>query len=205
MDTGTRAFYERYATSLAAQQEAGQSAMSRRFAAAGVAGARVLDVGCGSGRNLAALQSMGADAWGVEPNAAMRACALERHPRLAGRIADAALPALGQPFGGAFDVVVCSAVLMHVTAAQLPTALQALVDVLAPDGRLLLAVPALAEGQLVDGRDGDDRLFVNHPPALIAALLAARGAELVERWLVTVGTPPTETLWTTLLLRRITP
>jgi SAM-dependent methyltransferase len=204
MDAGTRAFYERYAASFAAQDEAAHSAMSRRFAVAGVVGARVLDVGCGSGRDVAVLQAMGADAYGVEPNAAMRACALERHPRLAGRIADAALPALGQPFGGEFDVVACSAVLMHLTAAQLPTALQALVDVLAPGGRLLIAVPALDEGQLSDGRDRDDRLFTSHDPQTLVALLAERGVELVERWEMTVGAPPAETLWTTLLTRRKT-
>ncbi len=200
MDAGTRAFYERYAATLDAQGEAALSAMSRRFAAADVAGARVLDVGCGSGRDVAVLLAMGADAYAVEPNAAMRERALQNHPQLAGRVADAALPRLGRPFGGEFDVVVCSAVLMHLTPAQLPQALQALADVLVPGGRLLVAVPALDAARLRDGRDREDRLFTSHAPRTLVALLAEHGIAPVDRSALTVD----ETHWTTLLLQRST-
>jgi len=129
---GTTAFYDRWAVD---GEEAARSAMSRHFESAFAPGARVLDVGCGKGRDVVALLDMGFDAYGVEPNEAMRSRAIQRDPRVPGRVADAALPALGQPFGGGFDAVACSAVLMHLPAPALPASLAALTAVLKSRGR----------------------------------------------------------------------
>ncbi|OIQ85877.1 hypothetical protein GALL_322700 [mine drainage metagenome] len=49
----------------------------------------MLDVGCGSGRDLARLRALGYDACGVEPVDALRVEALRRYPELEGRIAAA--------------------------------------------------------------------------------------------------------------------
>jgi SAM-dependent methyltransferase len=197
MDDRTRAFYAHYANDLAG--EAARSAMSRHFEAAFAPGTRILDVGCGSGRDLAALHAMGFDAWAVEPSAAMRAVAASRHPALAGRVVDAALPRLGEPFGGAFDGVVCSAVLMHLRADELAAALRALRAVLAPRGRLLLSVPALGDDQLRDGRDRDGRLFTSHAPESLQSQLLAIGLDCLDRWELVAGTGASATRWTTLL------
>jgi SAM-dependent methyltransferase len=194
---GTRAFYDAWA---ADGPEADRSAVSRQFEAAFAAGARVLDVGCGKGRDVVALLDMGFDAWGVEPNDAMRARALARDPRVAGRIAAAALPDLGQPFGGGFDAVVCCAVLMHVAPADLPGALEALVSVLRPAGRLLLALPEMRADLLAGGCDPDGRQFANHPPERVESLLAAQGLALLR--CDEIATSSTDTRWRTLLFER---
>ena len=65
---GTTAFYDQWA---ATGEEAPRSAMSRRFEAAFAPGSRVLDVGCGKGRDVVALLDMSFDAYGVEPNDAI--------------------------------------------------------------------------------------------------------------------------------------
>jgi SAM-dependent methyltransferase len=98
-DTRTSAFYVNWA---AHGEEADRSAISQHFESAFAPGARVLDVGRGKGRDVVALLDMGFDAYGIEPNDAMRARATERHPRLASRVAAASLPDIGQPFGGGF-------------------------------------------------------------------------------------------------------
>jgi SAM-dependent methyltransferase len=55
-------------------------------------GARVLDIGCGNGRDLAAFAAEGYEVTGVEPVAAFRAAAERDFPELRGRIRDGALP-----------------------------------------------------------------------------------------------------------------
>lgn len=191
---GTTAFYDAWAVD---GPEADRSAISRQFEAAFPPGARVLDVGCGKGRDVVALLDMGFDAYGVEPNDAMRARALARDPRVAGRIAAATLPTLGQPFGGGFDAVLCSAVLMHVAADGLPATLAALAAVLRRGGRLLMALPQMQAHLLVDGHDPDGRQFDNHPPERVASLLAAHGLALLR--CDEIATSSTDTRWRVLL------
>jgi len=194
---GTTAFYDDWA---AHGQEAARSAVSRHFEAAFAPGARALDVGCGTGRDVVALLDMGFDAHGVEPNDAMRARATERDPRLARRVAAATLPGIGLPFGGGFDSVICSAVLMHVAPADLPDTFDALSAVLKPHGRMLLALPQMRADWLVDGRDPDGRQFANHSPEHIESLLAERGFALLR--LDEIGTASTDTQWHVLLFER---
>ena len=174
---GTNAFYDDWAVT---GVEAPRSAMSRHFESTFAPGVRLLDVGCGMGRDVAVLREMGFDAYGVEPHGAMRAQAIGRHPTLAGRIADARLPDLGQPFGGDFDGVLCSAVLMHVAPDALPAALAGLVGVLKPTARVLMAVPEMQADLLVDGHDRDGRAFANHAPGHIDSLMAALGFATVQ-------------------------
>ena len=98
-------------------------------------GERVLDLGCGAGRFLAALRDAGADAVGVE----LAEHALERAAR---NVPGADLRRFdgGIPLGhGEVDLVWCSEVLEHV-----PDTIGLLTEirrVLRPTGRLLLTVP----------------------------------------------------------------
>jgi SAM-dependent methyltransferase len=100
-------------------------------------GQRVLDLGCGAGRFVAALNEAGAEAVGVELAEAALERARHNAPgadlRLLG--ADGSLP-LGH---GEVDLVWCSEVLEHVpgTAALLTEVRR----VLKPRGRLLVTVP----------------------------------------------------------------
>ena len=194
---GTTAFYDDWAVN---GQEAARGAVSRHFEAAFAPGGRVLDVGCGKGRDVVALLDMGFDAFGVEPHDAMRAAALARDPRVAGRLAAATLPDIGRPFGGGFDGIVCSAVLMHLAAADLAPTFDAMAALLRPGGRLLLAVPEMRPDLLVDGRDPDGRQFANHAPGQLQALLAVRGLESLS--CEDIAASSTDTCWRVLLFER---
>jgi SAM-dependent methyltransferase len=100
-------------------------------------GERVLDLGCGSGRFVAALRDAGADPVGVE----IAEAALER----ARAVAPGADLRLLEPDGsiplehGSVDLVWCSEVLEHV--ADGVELLREVRRVLRPDGRLLVTVP----------------------------------------------------------------
>lgn len=180
MDERTAGFYRHYVNGGGIAVEAPRSAMSAYFAAAFPPGGRILDVGAGSGRDLAALLDDGFDAWGLEPNEDMRAFAVRARPALADRLRDGALPVHGLPFGGRFDGIVCSAVLMHVPATVLPDALASVRDVLVPGGRVLMSMPWMRPESIRAGRDADGRLFENHPSAAVVDAMAKLGFVRVD-------------------------
>ena len=184
MDASTIACYDREAVGISARHRSRDPELwRRRFLAAFPQGGRILDVGCGSGRDLALLLELGFEALGTEPSAGMRVAAMKAYPRLAGRILDFGLP-LPKPadFGGAFDGIVCSAVLMHVPAPELSAALTSLRRALRPGGRLWVTIPGPRPGLDAEGRDDGGRLFRDVPNAMLLDLCAAAGLRRVDDW-----------------------
>ncbi len=99
-------------------------------------GGRVLEVGCGTGHNLAMLGSFGSvDA--VELDSAARSVAEKRFGK---SVIDARLPGLDGLESGAYDLVAALDVVEHVEDDR--GALQGLARCLAPRGRILVTVPA---------------------------------------------------------------
>lgn len=104
--------------------------------------AMVLDVGAGSGRDAAWLASRGLDVVAVEPSAAMRSEGqrLHRSPRI--RWIDDCLPGLDKVLrlGLSFDVILLSAVWMHVPPQDRVRAFRKLVTLLKPGGAIALTL-----------------------------------------------------------------
>ena len=200
MDLQTIAFYENQAQTIAARYEAVKSPVECYFAMAFPPGSRVLDVGCGSGRDAARLLDHGYEAFGIEPSSSLRAAALAAHPGLAGRIGHGALPDICQDFGGEFDGVLCSAVLMHVPDAELLDAALALRKLLKPHGRLLLSLPASRGEALVSDRDNSGRLFSPYTAEAITLIFERLGFQPIGRWQSDDHLGREGTSWYTLLL-----
>jgi SAM-dependent methyltransferase len=179
-DQATAQFYESYVEQDAIRAEAPHSAISRYFDLAFKAGDKVLDIGSGSGRDLAVLIGKGVDAYGIEPNDAMRTFALKKHPQLADRVRPGSLPMIGMPFGGNFDGVVCSAVLMPIPEEQFLKSWESIRQVLKPNGKVLFSLPAMRPDLLMGDRDEEGRFFRNHSPGLVGAVLASLGFSRVD-------------------------
>ena len=199
MDDLTAAFYESHAVAVAQRYEAVESPAERQFPIAFVEGTRVLDLGCGSGRDLARLVANGYLAFGVEPSGGLRAAAIANHPELAGKIVDGMLPDIGKPFGGDFDGILCSAVLMHVPDSQLFDAALNIRALLKQHGRLLISLPLSRGESLVNHRDADGRLFTPCAPEEITLLFERLGFQLIGRWDSSDVLARAGTSWFTLL------
>jgi SAM-dependent methyltransferase len=112
---------------------------------------RVLDIGAGTGRDAAGLCGLGHSVTAVEPTPEMRAHGQRLHGHLPIRWVDDSLPDLARvhAFGERYDVVMLTAVWMHLDAAQRERAMGRVVGLLQPAAVLSLS---LRHGPVPAGR-----------------------------------------------------
>jgi SAM-dependent methyltransferase len=182
MDSATLRYYSNHAQAVAKRYEDVPSPLASRFATVFSPGERILDIGCGSGRDMAELQRQGFDAYGVDATPEFVNLAQKTHPTLAGRIQEGALPDLGLPFNGEFDGVLCSAVLMHIDTADLLNAALSIKNCLKVNGRLLISVPTHRPDADEQERDAHGRLFKTYSPGHLRLIFERLGFTLIDRW-----------------------
>ncbi len=112
--------------------------------------ARVLDIGAGTGRDAAALSRQGHAVTAVEPTPELRAYGQARHPPTI-RWIDDMLPQLAKvcALQERFDLILLTAVWMHLDSAQQRRAMQLLATLLSPGGRVSMT---LRHGPVPAGR-----------------------------------------------------
>lgn len=204
MDHMTAKFYASYVQHGTVDSEASHSAISKYFQAAFKEGDKVLDVGSGSGRDLAVLIKNGVDAYGIEPNDSMRTYSLTKHPELAGRVKPGLLPITRVPFGGRFDGVLCSAVLMHIHEDCFVESWKSILQVLKPTAKVLFSLPSMHSGLLRDRRDRDDRFFENHRSDVVGSILRSLGFSEIDLGVEATSVYPDIT-WTIYLFESTAP
>ena len=124
--------------------------------------ARVLDIGAGTGRDAAWFASLGHQVVAVEPTHELRIGAIELHACPAITWIDDSLPDLAvlAARGEQFDLVMSTAVLMHLDDAQRRQALPNIAARIAPGGLLIMT---LRHGPVPPGR----RMFEIDAEAII--------------------------------------
>lgn len=182
MDHQTLKYYSVNASEIADRYESVVSNLSQHFATAFLGQSRVLDVGCGSGRDLSALSKLGHDCYGVDATEEFVELAQKFHPELKGKIACKSLPNLGSPFGGGFDAVLCSAVLMHVSVEDLVASALSIKQCLTKHGRVLYSVPSKRLDVVADDRDAHGRLFIPDQSTRLQSIFSSLGFRLIEKW-----------------------
>ncbi|MFE3881368.1 class I SAM-dependent methyltransferase [Streptomyces lydicus] len=110
--------------------------------------ARAADIGAGTGRDAAALSRRGFDVVAVEPVRPLRTVAQRLHAEAPITWVEDALPALDH-LTGPFDLILLSAVWMHLDEEERVQGMQRLYELAAPGGRLVIT---LRHGPLPDNR-----------------------------------------------------
>ena len=157
--------------------------------------ARALDIGAGTGRDAGALARQGYKVTAVEPTPELRAWGQANHPPSI-RWTDDMLPALDsvRALGEQFDLILLTAVWMHLDAGQQREAMRTLAGLVAPGGRISMT---LRHGPVPEGRrmfdvSGDEVVALAKAVALTEVHQAARQDMLLR----------SDVNWTFLVLER---
>jgi len=133
-------------------------------------GARILEIGCGTGHNLAMLERFGS-VEAVELDEAARGVATQRFGPV---VSDARLPELQGIGEGCYDLVALLDVLEHVEDDV--AALRAIARRLKPGGTIVLTVPQ--HGWLWSGHDVANHHFRRYSKAGLRTAIGAAGLKL---------------------------
>ncbi len=182
MDAQTVSYYSANAKDVADRYESVQSPLAGYFSTVFSPAGKILDIGCGSGRDMAELTRQGYSAYGIDATPEFVQLAQELHPELTDRVSQAVLPNFEVPFGGNFDGVLCSAVLMHINASELPSAALSIKRCLKINGRLLISIPSQRPDLTEKERDGNGRLFKSHTAADLSLIFEGLGFTLIAQW-----------------------
>lgn len=170
----TIAIYDQNAGKLAARYEAFTPAKIRSLIQTFFHPASpTVDIGSGSGRDTAFLNSQGYPTIGVEASDGMRAEAERYHPGFT-YLKDS-LPELSTLESGSFRNLLSNAVLMHLSEADLVKGLLNILRVLEPRGRAVLSF----RGPSVPEHDNDRQISL-FTPSQVAELLESLGGKVLH-------------------------
>jgi SAM-dependent methyltransferase len=179
-DTRTIQAYDSSAHERAPLYETARSALIDSLSKYLGSGSSILDIGCGSGKDISLLQGIGHRVTGVEPSREMRNQALAFHPALVGCIFDDSLPELSRIPAGPYDAICCLAVLQHLKREELFVSFLKMRNMLRPGGLIGISVPESGRDVMPDGRDVDGRLFSELPYDFLDLLLQRLGFTIIE-------------------------
>lgn len=174
------AAYDRVASAYAerhANMPARIAELGARFLEQLKPGIRLLDAGCGPGRDMAWLEAQGFRVTGIDISTGMLA---QARSHVHGELLQMDLCQLTFP-PASFEGIWCSSAFLHIPKAQAPDALRELRRVLTPDGMFFLStLGGDGEGWEENEFAGVERFFVRHSLEEMKLLLAQAGFAIVE-------------------------
>ncbi len=183
MDIQTLKYYESNANKLADKYDHVSGGISEHFQQSFDKNGKVLDIGCGSGRDLEILRGMGYSADGIEPCQEFVELCNKNITAYGSTVKKDKLPELEQVQDKSYDGILCSAVLMHLPKEQLFDASFAIRRILKDNGRFLMSVPL--HDETIDERTGRDtfgRLFNRITPENFQLIFERIGFSMISRW-----------------------
>lgn len=126
---------------------------------------RILDIGHGSGRDIAFLKKLGMEIWGTDPAEKFVKYVKKRFPDISDHFTITGLPNLSLPehFPKKFDTVMLIAVWMHIPEELQNESVRNICQLLGKDGKIVLSYST-------GSRDNDERFFEETQPEKVLAL-----------------------------------
>ena len=202
MDSQTLSFYSANADEINQQYLSCEAGVSDYFAKAFVPGSEVLDIGCGSGRDLQRLHEMDCLVTGLDACPELLELCGKNFPNLKDSLIHDSLPKMSSIEDQSFNGILCSAVLMHLPEEQLFDTAFAIRRVLKLQGSLLISIPA--EDDTInpdDKRDDKGRLFNGVTPDKLQLLFERVGFQCIHHWVNEDSLKRDHRQWHTLLFR----
>ena len=184
MDATTVSYYDKNAPSLASRYEmADMNSTHRNLIRHLLDGGKVLEIGCGSGRDAAFLLNHGFDVTAIEASSEMLSTAITHHPELVGRTYHASIPlSEGNPLlDQRFNAVVMIATVMHISDQNLFECACQFRQLLSPGGIVFISTSLGREG-IVEGHDSEGRIYVERQPDELQLLFERLGFRLIGNY-----------------------
>lgn len=168
MGHSTLDYYDQNALKVAHRYESADVTQLHHFLLSGLKpGGRLLELGCGSGRDAAFMVSRGFKLLATDGSASMIEQAKQCHPELEKHLFHLTLPdgLLNRvvPKSTIFDGIFAVAVLMHLSVQEIERTISAVNSLLAPKGRFVFCVPARRDEIMTHEIDSKGRRFTHLP------------------------------------------
>lgn len=154
---------------------------------------KVLDIGFGSGRDLAFLQNNGFNIWGIDPSKKFVDHTKERFNNISDHFFKASLPDLDVPneLLHSFDSVILIAVWMHLPREMYAESIKSLCSLLEPKGNVILSYS-------ITPRTGEtERYFEKVDQGMLQTLFEEHGCTKVNTITNKDGIGEREIIWVT--------
>lgn len=194
--TDTIGYYNRNAAEFAAQSASvDMEPIYRRFLPHVRAGGRILDAGCGVGRDALAFVERGYEVVAIDASDGMVRLARER---VGDRAVVHLMPFQDVHWRNAFDAIWTCASLLHVPVASFPAITMRFASALRPAGAWYMSFEVGTGARVAGGR-----LFVDHDEETLRLVLGATPVELIETWISVDARPErSNERWLNLIARR---
>ncbi|MFO7748581.1 MAG: class I SAM-dependent methyltransferase [Desulfobacteraceae bacterium] len=196
MDNSTIEYYTTHWHALVPRYESADVSDLHRLLLSGFSpGSRILELGCGSGRDAAFMLVKGFDITAADGVQEMIDAARHCHPELSGRLCRISLPKDLDFLFGPFDGVYSIATLMHLARPAIQDVFFRIKDILNPKGRLFFSVPLKRHDVKDDEFDIKGRRFTGMTMPDWAEICRKTGFDVIETSTAEDGLGRPEICW----------
>ena len=180
VDDKTNNYYSSKSVNLTAKYSKASDLFSKLFTKYLSPTSKILDIGCGSGRDMANLKKSCFAVTGADSSGKMISAAVDKYPELAGKISLSCLPDL-PGVENIFNGILCSAVLQHIPDSNLYESFRRIRGLLENGGVFVVSFPVNYPGiDPVINRDAAGRLFYIRLEEKYRFLIERLGFGLIE-------------------------